>query len=166
MKGGKAPQGREINPPRAQTGLDEAIASEAKAKRGTGSPDQRLDAQAIACQNDLAASFVDDRKREHPVETRKDADPPFLVAVEDDLGVALCAEAMTMRLELVTENGVVVDLAVERQMDVVPLVRHRVDDRLRQVDDGQPRVDESSSSPDHGPARVGAARRERPRQDG
>ena len=115
MKCGKAAKCGEIDRPFAETGLDEGNRVGSKGESGTGSPDERLDSQAIPCQNDVAASFVDDGDCEHPVEAGKDADPPFLVAVEDDLRVALRAEAMTTRLELPTENGVVVDLAVERR---------------------------------------------------
>ena len=63
------------------------------------------------------------------------------------------------RLELGADLGVVVDLAVEDELDRAVLVRHRLHRRVGEVDDRQPAEAEADAAVvvDPGAAAVGAA---------
>jgi len=101
---------------------------------GARRADERFDSEPIARENDVPVSFVDDCGGKHSVETGKNPDLPFLVPMDDDLGVAAGAEVMAPSFELATKNGVIIDLAIEGEVDVSALVRHWIDDFVRQID--------------------------------
>ena len=96
---------------------------------------ERLDAEGIARAVEGAGLRVPDREGEHAAELFRDALAPFLVAVEDGLGVAAGLEDIALRDELVAQLHEVVDLAVEDDGDRSVVAVHRlgtaceVDDR-------------------------------------
>ena len=99
---------------------------------------QRLDADAVTGQEQRAPARVPDADPEHPVQALDDPRAPLLVAVDDHLGVGVVgAEAVPLLDELPAQREVVVDLAVEDDLDRSVLVRHRLVGCRRQVDDRQ-----------------------------
>ena len=103
--------------------------------------EERLLAQAIARQQQLAPALIVDGEREHPLQAPDGVGSPLFVGVNDRLGVRGGPEAMAARLELLPELAVVVDLAVEDDPDAAVLVLHRLM-AAGAVDDGQPAVTE------------------------
>ncbi len=83
---------------------------------------ERLDAEAIACEHEPSSDRIPDRKGEHAAEFLHAQLAPFLVAVDDDLGVGFGAEAVAVRDQLRANRGEVVDLAVEDGPDGAILV--------------------------------------------
>ena len=61
---------------------------------------ERLDPEAIAGQEQLLATLVPDRDREHPVEALDAPRAFLLVEVDDRLGVGVRAVAVPLGLEL------------------------------------------------------------------
>jgi hypothetical protein len=100
-------------------------------------PDERLDAQAVACNEQRPIAVVPDREGEHPREALDAAAPPLEVRLEDDLGVAVGLEASAARGELADELAAVVDLAVEDEHHPPRLVEHGLQAPL-DVADGEP----------------------------
>ena len=64
---------------------------------------KRLDPEPIACEKELPPARVPDRDREHALEALDAAWSLLLVEVDDRLGVALGAVAVTSCLELGSE---------------------------------------------------------------
>ncbi len=98
---------------------------------------ERLDAQPVAGEEELLAPPIPDGKPEHAVEPSHAVRSPLLVGVDDRLGVAARAEAVAAGLQLGPQLGVVVDLAVEDDLDRTVLVGHRLVPP-GEVDDAQP----------------------------
>ncbi len=71
-----------------------------------------LDAHAVAGEDEALSLGVPEGDGEHAAETREDFDVPLEEAAEDDLGVAERVEAMAAGFEFGAEFGMVVDLAV------------------------------------------------------
>jgi hypothetical protein len=105
---------------------------------------ERLDAEAVAREQQTAGLRVPDREGEHPPEPIHAALAPLLVAMDDDLGVGARAEAMAVRDEFGADLGEVVDLAVEDDLDRAVLVAERLV-AGRQVDDAQAAVPEADA---------------------
>ena len=105
-----------------------------------------LDAQAVARAEDRARAAVPEHKAPHAVEAGHTLAAPLFVGVEDDLGVAVCAEDVAAGAKVGGEFLVVVDAAVEGDPDAAVLVGHRLAAALG-VDDGQAIV------PEHQPLR-------------
>ena len=126
---------------------------------------ERLDPDAVAHEPQLAGPAVPQRDREHAAEAVEAVDAPLLVRVDDHLGVGVVgAEAMAAEpLELRPQLGVVVDLAVEDELDRPVLVRHRLVGAVREVDDREPARAEADApvGGDPGARAVGAAMGER-----
>ena len=80
-------------------------------------PVERLDAQAIAREQQPPARRVPDREREHAAQVLDAGVAPLLVGVDDRLGVGARAVAVAGGFELGPDVGVVVDLAVEDDPD-------------------------------------------------
>ena len=99
--------------------------------------DQRLFAQAVAGQEQLPPDGVPKREGEHSVEPLQAVGSFVLVKVDDGLGVALRAEAMAGGLQPPPQIAVVVDFAVEDDLDRAVFVAHRLA-AAGQVDDRQP----------------------------
>src|SRR6185369_6613554 len=98
---------------------------------------ERLDPQAIARQDELAAPRVPDRQREVALDEADEVLAFLLVEVDQGLGVGPGAVAVTPLFEAAPQRRVVVDLAVESDPDGAVLVRHRLPSRGTQVDDGE-----------------------------
>ena len=99
---------------------------------------QRLDAEPIAGEEELAPARVPDREGEHPVQALDARGALLLVEVDDRLGVGRGPEAVPARLEPGAQLAVVVDLAVVGDPDRPVLVGHRLMAGGREVDDREP----------------------------
>ena len=122
--------------------------------------EQRLDPEAIAGEDEAAASGIPDRDREHAAQALRESRPVLLVEMDEHLGVAVGAEAVALRLQLGAELPVVVELAVLDDDDAAVLVRDRLVAGL-EVDDRQPAGGETDGAVDVDAARVGPAVDER-----
>ena len=94
-------------------------------------PVERLDAEAIAHEQQPAARRVPDREREHAAQVLDAAVAPLFVGVDDGLGVRPGAIAMAGASRLAADLGVVVDLAVEDDPDRAVFVRRAAAARRR-----------------------------------
>src|SRR2546425_2996161 len=74
---------------------------------------QRLDAEAVAGQEQRSRGRVPDREREHATQPLHALRAVLLVEMQDRLGVALSGERMSPRDQHAPELAEVVDLAVE-----------------------------------------------------
>ena len=110
---------------------------------------QGLLPEPVTRQQKPCAPHVPDREGEHPVQARRQVDPPLLVAVDEDLRVGPRREAMPALLELAAQLEVVPDLAVEYRHDRAVFVRHRLG-AAGQVDDAEPGVAEHAIAPRRG----------------
>ena len=63
---------------------------------------------------------------------------PMAAAVKQHLGIGMAAEAITGRLELRSQLGSIIDLAIIVDDGSAVGSRHRLRARLAQIDDGQP----------------------------
>ena len=98
---------------------------------------QRLDADAVARDQERARTHVPDREAKHPSQPPDRRHAPLFVRVNDRLRVSRRIEPVSCLLELVPKFTEVVNLAVEHNPNRTVLVV----DRLvpgRQVDDAQP----------------------------
>src|SRR5262245_65904187 len=84
--------------------------------------EERLDAEAIAREEERLAITVPEREREHAAKALDAGFAPLFPRVDDHLGVALRAEHVTARHERRDERLLVVDLAVEDDDDARILV--------------------------------------------
>ena len=98
---------------------------------------ERLDAGAIAREDEAAPRVVPEREREHSVQHGEAGLPVLLQVQEQSLGVALRAEDAATRLEVAPQLAKVVELAVVR--DLRALRRHRLGARL-EIDDREAAV--------------------------
>ena len=87
---------------------------------------QRLDAEPVPREHELAAAAVPDGEGEHPVQARHAGRALLLVEVQDRLGVGPRAVRVALGLELGAQRLVVVDLAVVGDPDGPVLVGHRL----------------------------------------
>src|SRR5881398_118150 len=74
--------------------------------------------------------------------------------MQDHLGVRVTSEGVAPRLKLGTKVDVVVDLAVDDEVQAAILIRHGLPTPLAQIDDGETRVTESDPIRDIGPPAV------------
>ena len=117
---------------------------------------ERLDPEAVARKHEPPPAPVPERDREHPAQPAREVVAVLLVQVDEHLGVAAGAEAMTGRLELSPQLPVVVDLPVLDDVDGAVLVRDRLVAAL-EVDDREPAGREADTALDERPVGVGAA---------
>jgi len=96
---------------------------------------QRLDADPIARQEQLAAPAVPDRQGEHPFESMQEVRPLLLVEVQQRLGVGARPVTVSFGFQFPAQDCMVVDLAVVGDPDRPVLVAHRLVAGGRQVDD-------------------------------
>ena len=101
--------------------------------------EERPDAEAVAGQEELPSVAVPDRERELAVQALQARLAPLLVGVDEHLRVTAGPEAVTERLELSGQLGVVEDLAVLHRPKATVLVRQWLV-ATGEVDDRQPRV--------------------------
>ena len=125
---------------------------------------ERLDAEVVAAQDELAVALaqVGDGERPHAVEARATGRAPLLVGVHDDLGVAGGAKGVAGGLELGAQLAVVVDLAVVDEPDGLVLVGRRLV-AAGAVDDAQPAMAETDARALKGAGVVGTAMQQRGR---
>ena len=100
---------------------------------------ERLDAQMIPRQEQLAPDRIPDGEREHAVEPFHAGRAPLFVGVNDHLRVRLRPERVPGLEEFLAQFDVIVDLPVENDLDAPVLVA----DGLRaaaNIDDAQPPV--------------------------
>ena len=108
---------------------------------------QRLDAEAIAREQQAAVGAIPDREREHALQPL-DASLAFLfVEVQDRFGVAARAVAVPAPLEIRPQLRVVVDLAVEDDPHRLVFVGHRLV-AAGHIDDRQAPVAEAGGTVD------------------
>ena len=135
-----------------------AFSSDANAKpSGRVDVVERLDAEPVAGEEQLAAFVVGDREREHAGEVVDDVAAPLLEPAEDDLGVGVVGdEPPAAGLELAAQLGVVVDLAVEDEREVAIVAVERLV-AGRDVDDREAPHPDREVRADVGALAVGAA---------
>ena len=117
---------------------------------------ERLDAQAVAGQEQHPLPFVPEAEGEHAAEAIDAAFAPFLPGVDDHLGIAMRPEDVAFRLKLPRQFLEVVDLAVVDDDDRAILVEERL---LAggQIDDREPAVAEADARGDVEARIVGSA---------
>src|SRR5690606_27920665 len=118
---------------------------------------QRLDAQAITPEHDLARLAVRDRKREHTIEPLYEGWTPGVIRLEQHLGVTVREEPVTSSFELLAELDVVVDRAVVDDHQPQLGVDHRLPRLGAQVDDAEAPMSESDVIVGDRSVRVGTA---------
>jgi hypothetical protein len=134
VDGARLDVGRDIRMPEQR--LDLRREQEARARPGEV---ERLDPDTVARQDQAALLRVPDPDREHAVDALEHRGAPLLVAVDDHLGVGVVGlEDVAAGEQLLAQRQVVVDLAVEDDLDAAVLVRHRLVRRRREVDDREP----------------------------
>ena len=104
---------------------------------------ERLLAGRIAGEQQALTRAVVEGQGEHAVETRQAAIAPGSIRFENHFGVGRRPEAMTGAFELGAQLEIVVDLAVEDDLQVAGGVGHRLAAHRRQVDDRQPAMAEA-----------------------
>ena len=107
--------------------------------------DERLDAGAVAGEDEAARPTVQDCEGEHAAQAAHAAGPVHLVGPQDDLGVGRRGKAGTARFQLAAQLAKVVDLPVEHDQDRAIVAGHGLIPGC-QVDDGQPPVSEPGAS--------------------
>ena len=123
-------------------------------------PVQRLDAEAVAREQQPALARVPDGEGEHPAQVLEHALAALLVEVDEDLGVAAGGEAVAGALEIVPQRRVVEDLAVLHDVHGAVLGRDRLA-AAGEVDDRQPPRGEGHRPGDGRRRVIGAAVDER-----
>ena len=103
--------------------------------------EERLDPEPVAREEERALDGVPDREGEHADQLLGAALAHLLVEMDDDLGVALRPELMSLGDQLAAEFAVVVDLAVEDDVVAAGFVAHRLA-AAGEVNDAQPLVEE------------------------
>jgi len=130
--------------------------------------DERLLADGIAREQQPPRAPVPQREGVHAVEPAHEVRPlalvPLPVQRQDDLAVALAAEAVPRRRQFGAQRAVVPDLRVGDEQARAIRARHRLVPARREVHDGQPPVPERERPVLREAAVVGPAVRERRRQ--
>ena len=118
---------------------------------------ERLLAQAVAREQEPPARRIPDDKGEHAAQPLGQRIAPLFVAVDQHLGVALAAEEMALGDQLGAEIEVIVDFAIEGDVNGAVLVAHRLRAEGREVDDREPPMPERDRAVGEEAAAVGAA---------
>jgi len=107
-----------------------------------------LDADPVARHRQHVPGRVPDGESEHAVEAfQQTVDPPFPVAVNEDLGVGMIgAKSVTGVFQLAPERKMVVDLAVEGDPNGTVRVGHGLGGSIGKVDNGEPAVGEADAT--------------------
>src|SRR5690348_7744911 len=100
---------------------------------------ERLHAEPVAREQQLATPPIPEREGEHPVQPLQTRAAPLLVRVQDDLAIAARAKVMSGPLQCWRQLAKVVDLAVEDKPERAVFVRHRLVARRAEVEDGEAR---------------------------
>src|SRR5262249_49972285 len=121
--------------------------------------EERLLPQPVPRKEQPLARSIPESESEHPVQAgvEEPLRSPFLVRMNDDLGVGPRSEAMPGSPELVSQVIEVVDLPVEDDPDRPVLVAHGLVAGRRAVDDAEPPVGKPDARRRPDPAIVGTA---------
>jgi hypothetical protein len=87
---------------------------------------------------------IPEREREHPAQESNHLDPVLLVEMDERLGVAVGAEAVPTCAQLGAQLDIIVNLAIEDDVDRSILVRNRLM-AAGQIDNAQPADRETDS---------------------
>src|SRR5581483_9204175 len=117
---------------------------------------KRLDAEAVAGQQQAALWAIPDGEGEHTAQEFDRAAAVFFVEMEDGFGVAMRAVAMAFGFEVGAIIGVIVDFAVEDDGDGVVFVEHGLM-AAREINDRETAMGESDVRIEEEAGIVGAA---------
>src|ERR1044072_592554 len=98
---------------------------------------ERLLADAIACDEELASAGIPDGKSKHSAEMLKAKRTVLLISMYDRFGFRMRFELMAARFKLAVQFTMVVDLAVEDDRDLAVASGHRLTSALK-INDRQP----------------------------
>ena len=98
---------------------------------------QGLFPKPVACHKQTSCAFVPQRKSEHAIEPAQSVLAPFAQRHQQNLGIAARVKADAHRFELVAQFNVVVDLAIEDDLQRTVVRRHWLIRGMRHVDNGQ-----------------------------
>src|SRR4249920_2048828 len=87
---------------------------------------ERLDAETVARQHDAAGIALPQRKGEHALEALHAIRAPGVIRFQDDFGVAVGEEAITLALQLRAQLAEIIDAAVESDSEPKLVVGHRL----------------------------------------
>lgn len=104
---------------------------------------ERLDAKTVAAQDEAAGLPFTQGKGEHAVEPSHRPGAPGMPCLQDDLGIAVGEEAISLRRQLVAQFTVIVDAAVEDDLQAQLGIGHWLLRLFRKVNDLQAAVSES-----------------------
>jgi hypothetical protein len=122
--------------------VSSALISDAEVQvRAVFQQEERLLAEAVACEEEAAAARIPHREGEHAAQALDHALAPVLPRAQQHLGVGVALERVPVALELAAQLAEVVDLAVERERQSRRLVPHRLR-RSYGIDDRQAPVAE------------------------
>ena len=110
---------------------------------------ERLDAEAVAGDEQSLAGRIPDREGEHAAQVLHDVVAVLLVAVDDRLGIGARPELVATVLQGITHRVVVVDLAIEDDLDRAVLVSDGLV-TAPDVDDREPSHSEAHTGCDVG----------------
>jgi hypothetical protein len=119
--------------------------------------EQRLDPEPIAGEEHPVPGTVQDGKGEHAAQAGGHGRTLLLVEVHQHLGVGAAAEGVAPAPKLRSQLRMVIDLAVENDLDAAILVRHRLRTGRRQVQQGEPAMNQLAPGIGIVAAAVGAA---------
>ena len=149
---------------RSIAGVDLAAGEQRRQGRGEAQPPvgrrevERLDAEAVAAEDDPAGLPLVDREGEHAVEARDEIGAEGVIGLQQHLGIALREERVAARLEFGAEFLVIVDAAVEDDGQPERGVGERLTRCVGQVDDLEAAMAEGDAVVSNDPHAIGPAR--------
>ena len=107
---------------------------------------KRFDAQPVARQKDLASQPVPYREGEGAMQMNRTLIAPFDIGAQDDFGIAIGMEGMTLGHEFRAQLRVVVDGSVEHQSQTCGFIHHGLAGTFGEINDGQAAVAERNAT--------------------
>src|SRR5205823_5297636 len=107
---------------------------------------ERLYAVRVAGEKKRALAFVPDREGEHPAQALEHRAPVAGVEMQKRFRIGRRAEARALGLELGAQLRIIVNLAVEHDVDAAVLARHRLRGALREIEDRKPPMAEPAAA--------------------
>src|SRR4051812_44313428 len=102
--------------------------------------EQRLLTRAIAGQQHAPSRSIVQRERKHPVQPAEAVVTPLEICLEYDLGIRRGAKHVLACFELTPDFLIVIDLAVEDDLEAVRRISHGLPAGWRQVNNREPPV--------------------------
>ena len=99
---------------------------------------QGLDPEGIASQEQFLSEIVPDCERVHALECMDEFSAAMGVEMQENFSVAIRLEPVAFRFEFLPKLAIVVDLAVEGDVETAVRARHRLGAAIGEIDDGQP----------------------------